>query len=99
MKSISIPVVPRSIREEYVRPDTIRIYVPPELNYESDEERKLEIQRRNIKEKYKNKTIKKVVDKVRTETGQVSYKIVWSGSRHNEIDVRDKLKNENQPVV
>lgn len=88
MKSVYIPVVPQSIREEYIRPDTIRIYVPPELNYESDEEKKLEIQRRNIKDKYKNKSIKKVVDKFKNETGQVSYKIIWRGGHNNEAEVK-----------
>lgn len=79
--------MPRSIREEYVRPDTIRIYVPPELDYESDVEQKLESQRRIIKDKYKKKTIKKVLDKIKNETGQVTYKIVWSGGKNNEFEV------------
>lgn len=87
MTSVMIPVVPRSIREEYVRPDTIRIYVPPEEDYESDVEKELASKRKAIKDKYKKKTIKKVVSKVKNETGQVTYKIIWSGSRHNEVEV------------
>ncbi|KAG2195309.1 hypothetical protein INT47_000462 [Mucor saturninus] len=87
MKSVLLPVVPRSIREEYVRPDTIRIFVPPEEDYESDVEQKLESERKAVKDKYKKKTIKKVVGKIKNETGQVTYKIIWSGHRHNDVEL------------
>jgi hypothetical protein len=80
--------VPRSVREQYVRPDTLRMYVPPEANEESDEEIEREENRRRLKDQYKYKTIKKVVGKVKSETGQVTYQIIWDSGRHGEMEVK-----------
>lgn len=81
-------MVPPSIRESYVRPDTFHLFVPPAEDYESDEENKRETKRRKIKDKYKKKTIKRVADKIKSETGQVTYKVIWEGSCPGEFEVR-----------
>lgn len=81
LESVTIPVVPHTTRNEYVRPDTIHLYVSAADESDSDEEERLEQERKFIRDKYKHKTIKKVVDKTRSETGQVTYKIIWTGKK------------------
>lgn len=82
---MSIPVVPLDIRKEYARPDTLRMYVPPTEEYESDEEERLEGERNQLKNKYQHKSIKKVVEKIKSETGQVSYKVIFIDKRNEPV--------------
>lgn len=75
--SIRIPALPQEKREEYARPDTIKTYIPPELNEESDEEERRELERQKLIRKYRHKKIDRVTKKFKNATGQVKYNILW----------------------
>lgn len=85
LRSIYIPVISQRIRDQYVRPDSIHMYIPPELNYESDEESKREAAREKSKEKYKDLRIEKVTRKLKNATGQVKYAVVWKNNPIEEV--------------
>ncbi|KAG2236527.1 hypothetical protein INT48_000827 [Thamnidium elegans] len=87
LTSVCLPVVPHSVRKTFTRPDTLRLFVPPEQDYESDEEVVREKEREKIKDKYRKKSIKKVAEKIKNETGQVMYKIVWLNSRSGDFEI------------
>jgi hypothetical protein len=90
LKAIYIPVIPQRIRDQYVRPDSIHMYIPPELNYESDEENKREEAREKVKEKYKDIRIEKVTRKLKNATGQVKYAVVWKNNPIEEVKKNKK---------
>ncbi|GAN08533.1 hypothetical protein MAM1_0209d08047 [Mucor ambiguus] len=77
LKSIYIPVISQRVRDQYVRPDSIHMYIPPELNYDSDEDSKLEAAREKLKSKYKDMRIEKVTRRFKNATGQVKYAVIW----------------------
>jgi hypothetical protein len=85
LKKVDIPLIARELREEYARPDTIRMYITPQENEESDEEFKREMERRKLKQKYVHKRIDRVTKKVKNATGQVKYSIVWTNSPIEEV--------------
>ncbi|KAL0135860.1 hypothetical protein V8B55DRAFT_1550965, partial [Mucor lusitanicus] len=80
LKSIYIPVISQRVRDQYVRPDSIHMYIPPELNYDSDEDSKLEAARENLKAKYKDMRIEKVTRRFKNATGQVKYAVIWKNN-------------------
>lgn len=88
LTSVCLPVVSPSLRKTFTRPDTLRLFVPPEEDYESDEEAVREKERKKIKDKYKRKSIKKVSGKIKNDTGQVEYKITWHGTEEPEVNCR-----------
>lgn len=82
---INIPVVPREELEQFARPDTIKTYIPPEVNEESDEEDIRESERRELVNKYKDKRIDRITKKFKNATGQVKYNVVWTKSSAEEV--------------
>lgn len=85
MHNIKIPIVGRNMREKYARPDTIRMYITPQENEESDEEFKREEERKQLKRKYMHKRIDRVTKKVKNATGQVKYTVIWANSPEEEV--------------
>ncbi|RCI06234.1 hypothetical protein CU098_013476 [Rhizopus stolonifer] len=88
MQKILLPVLPEEMRDQYARPDTIRMYIPPELDEESDEDKKREHQRTLIKQKYRHKRIERVVKKFKNATGQVKYTVLWENNPVEEARTR-----------
>ncbi|KAK4509140.1 uncharacterized protein ATC70_007490 [Mucor velutinosus] len=85
LKSIYIPVISQRVRDQYVRPDSIHMYIPPELNYDSDEDSKLEAAREKLKSKYKDMRIEKVTRRFKNATGQVKYAVIWMNNPIEEM--------------
>lgn len=85
LKSIYIPVISQRVRDQYVRPDSIHMYIPPELNYDSDEDSKLEAAREKLKSKYKDMRIEKVARRFKNATGQVKYAVIWVNNPIEEV--------------
>ncbi|KAG0737875.1 hypothetical protein G6F23_010077 [Rhizopus arrhizus] len=85
--SVSIPVLPAEVRNTFVRPDTIRLYVPDEQKEESDEERSEEIKANKMRTKYHKKRIKKVTKKVRNSIGKIRFTIIWGNGNDEEETV------------
>jgi hypothetical protein len=90
LEKIEIPIIDREFRDEYVRPDTIRMYVTPQQNEESDEEFKRESERTRLKQKYEHRRIDRVTRKSKNSMGQVKYTVVWTDSNTEEVNKTKK---------
>jgi len=62
------------------------MYIPPELNYDSDEDSKLEAAREKLKAKYKDMRIEKVTRRFKNATGQVKYSVIWANNPIEEVE-------------